>query len=382
MKAADTALGALQGIRVIELASIGPVPFGCMMLGDMGADVVRIDRVDPVELGTQSDPRYNILNRNRRSLALNFKHPRGLELTRSLIASADVVIEGYRPDVAERIGLGPLDCQSLNPRLIYARVTGWGQEGPLAHQAGHDINYIALTSLLGMIGKAGGPPVHPFNLIGAFGGGALYLVVGVLAALQERSRSGQGQVIDVAMVDGVFSLISAISGADARSAWVNARESNPIDGGSPFYGVYETLDAKYIALGAIEKRFQQRLADLLGVDMPRDQADQADLRRALTCIFRTRTRDGWTNFLMSQDVCFTPVLNLHEALLHPHNSTRKVTATCEGILQPLPAPRFSRTPSQIRRPPAFPDQNTDELLVERGYTAQEVDGLRATSAIG
>ncbi len=382
MKAADTVSGALQGIQVIELASIGPVPFGCMMLGDMGADVVRIDRVDPVELGTQSDPRYNILNRNRRSLALNLKHPRGLDLARRLITDADVVIEGYRPGVAERLGLGPLDCQSLNPRLIYARVTGWGQEGPLAHQAGHDINYIALTGLLGMIGKAGGPPVPPLNLVGDFGGGALYLVVGVLAALLERSRSGVGQVIDVAMVDGVFSLMSAVLGADARGAWVHAREANPIDGGSPFYGVYETLDEKYVAIGAIEKRFQQRLADLLGITMPRDQADHANLRHELTCVFRTRTRDEWTAVLMSQDVCFTPVLDLHEAVQHPHNSTRKVTATCEGVLQPLPVPRFSRTPSQIRRPPALPGQNTDELLAERGYTTQEVDGLRATGAVG
>jgi alpha-methylacyl-CoA racemase len=382
MKAAGTVSGALQGIRVIELASIGPVPFGCMMLGDMGADVVRIDRVDPVELGTQSDPRYNILNRNRRSLALNLKHPRGLELARSLITNADVVIEGYRPGVAERLGLGPLDCQSLNPRLIYARVTGWGQEGPLTQQAGHDINYIALTGLLGMIGKASGPPVPPLNLIGDFGGGALYLVVGVLAALLERSRSGQGQVIDVAMVDGVFSLMSAVFGADARGAWIHARESNPVDGGSPFYGVYETLDAKYIALGAIEKRFQQRLADLLGVAMPRGPADHTSLRQELTRIFRTRTRDDWTASLMNHDVCFTPVLNLREALRHPHNSARKVTEDWEGVLQPSPAPRFSRTPSQIRQSPALPGQNTDELLAECGCTTEEIDSLRALGAVG
>jgi len=381
MNTTETLTGTLQGIRIVELASIGPVPFGCMMLGDMGADVIRIDRVNPIELGTQSDPRYNILNRNRRSIALNLKHSHGLDLARKLISEADVVIEGYRPGVAERLGLGSEDCLMLNPQLIYARVTGWGQEGPLAKQAGHDINYIALTGLLGMIGQASGPPVPPLNLIGDFGGGALYLVVGVLAALLERNRSGLGQVIDVAMVDGIFSLMSAIFGADARGAWVHERESNAVDGGSPFYGVYETLDAKYIALGAIENRFQQRLANLLGVTIPHSPADYTSLRHELSQIFRTRTRDDWTALLQNEDICFSPVLDLHEALQHPHNQTRKVSQKLAGLTQPLPAPRFNRTPSQIKQPPVLPGQHTNELLTQWGYTKQEIENFRAAGAI-
>lgn len=379
--------GPLDGLRVIELAGIGPGPFCAMLLADLGAEVLRIDRPREAAGGTPVAPEFDITRRNRRSVAVDLRHPDGADVVLELVLGADALIEGFRPGVAERLGIGPETCLERNPRLVYGRVTGWGQDGPLAHAAGHDANYIALTGALHAIGPAEGPPIPPLNLIGDFGGGALYLAVGVLAAIFEAARSGSGQVVDAAMVDGAASLMAPVYGRYAAGLWRDERGRNVLDGGAHFYGVYETRDSRHVAIAAIEPKFYAELLERIGLggDDLADQWDEAawpDMRARFAAIFRQRTRDEWRERLEGTDACFAPVLSLAEAARHPHLAARGTFVEFDGILQPAPAPRFSRTATEIRSPPAAPGGHTDEALGDWGFSPSRIAKLRATGAIG
>jgi len=380
-------MGPLQGLRVIELASIGPGPLCCMLLSDLGADVVRVDRLEPSGLGVAMDPRHDVNARGRRSLALDLKAEAGREAVLRLVEGADVLVEGFRPGVTEKLGLGPADCQARNPRLVYGRMTGFGQQGPLAQAAGHDLNSIALTGMLHAIGPAGGAPVPPLNLVGDYGGGALYLAFGVLAALFERQRSGRGQVVDAAMVDGAASLGSIFYGLVAAGQWGAERGSNLLDGGAPFYSVYETADGKHVAVGAIEPKFFAELIAKLGLDPATtpaqyDAARWPELRALLAATFRRKTRDEWCKILERSDACFAPVLSLGEAAQHEHLKARGTFTAVAGIDQPAPAPRFSRTPSAVARPGVGVGFDTAAILARLGYGEAEVGELQAAGVIG
>jgi alpha-methylacyl-CoA racemase len=315
------------------------------------------------------------------------KRKEGTEVALKLIERADALIEGFRPGVMERLGLGPEPCLARNPRLVYGRMTGWGQEGPLAYAAGHDINYIALTGALHSIGRKGEAPVPPLNLVGDFGGGGVYLALGVVAALLETQKSGKGQVIDVAMIDGAASLMAAIYGLRAAGRWTDQRGENILDTGAHYYDVYETRDGKYIAVGSIEPKFYAELLRLTGLEheeMPRqnDRVAWPGLKERVAAIFRTKTREEWCRLMEGSEVCFAPVLSMHEAPNHPHNRVRGTFVEVEGVVQPAPAPRFSRTPSSIQRPPAKPGEHTEEALQEWGFSAAELEQLRGCGAIG
>ncbi|MFO1338673.1 MAG: CaiB/BaiF CoA-transferase family protein [Burkholderiaceae bacterium] len=372
-----------QGLRVIELASIGPGPMCAMLLADLGADVVRIDRLEPSGLGVPVDKRHDVAARSRRSIALDLKPPEGREAALRLIDRADVLIEGWRPGVAERLGLGPADTQARNPGLVYGRMTGYGQTGPLAPVAGHDLNYIALSGALHAIGAAGQPPVPPLNLVGDYGGGALYLAFGLLAALFERQRSGRGQVVDAAMVDGVGSLLSLFHGLAADGAWdANTRGANLLDGGAPFYATYEAADGRWLALGALEPKFFAEFAARAGLD-PRFVQRQYDrrlwpeMREAIAALLRQRPRDEWAALFAASDACVAPVLTLAEAPLHPHAVQRQAFVQVDGITQPAPAPRFDRSQPEPPRPAPDVGQHTRELLAEAGYLDGEIATLLA-----
>jgi alpha-methylacyl-CoA racemase len=359
-----TGNGPLAGVRVVELAGIGPGPFAAMLLGDLGADVVRVDR--PGGAGLAIDPAYDLTNRNKRSVLIDLKSADGPGQVLDLAERADVLIEGYRPGVAERLGVGPDACLARNPRLVYGRMTGWGQEGPLAERAGHDIAYIALTGTLSMIGKADEPPVVPANLVGDYAGGSLYLVVGVLAALQHaRTEGGAGQVVDAAIVDGAAHLATMIHGMMAAGGWRDRRGANLLDGGCPFYGTYETSDGRAMAVGALEQQFYDEFVERLGIkdDIParKDFARWDELRRAVADRFRTRTRAEWTAVFEDSDACVAPVLSLREAPAHPHLAARGTFTDHSGITQPAPAPRFSVTPGAVTRGPALPGADTAEV---------------------
>ena len=379
-------MGPLTGIKVVELAAIGPGPFCCMLLADMGAEIIRIDRTEASDLGSPADPKYNLLNRNRRSAAIDLKHPEGVAAVKRLISQADVLVEGFRPGVTERLGLGPDDCLKINQRLVYGRMTGWGQDGPLALAAGHDINYISLVGALNAIGPKGGPPVPPLNLVGDFGGGALYLAFGVVCALLECRASGQGQVVDAAMVDGASSLMTPVFAAMARGAWRNARGENMLDGGAPWYSVYETKDGKYVSIGSIEARFYRDLLKCIGLDseaLPArdDREAWPELRERFATAFRSKTRDEWCLIMEGSDVCFAPVLDPWEAQQHPHLKARGMFVESNGIVQPGPAPRFSRTKPSIRRPPPLPGEHTTEVLMEYGFLETEIEALRVANVV-
>ncbi|MFE5003665.1 CaiB/BaiF CoA transferase family protein [Streptomyces sp. NPDC056696] len=352
--------GPLAGVRVVELAGIGPGPFAAMLLADLGADVVRVDR--PGGAGLAIDPEYDITNRNKRSVVIDLKADDGPARVLDLVAKADVLIEGYRPGVAERLGVGPDDCHARNPRLVYGRMTGWGQEGPLAQRAGHDIAYIALTGTLGMIGRPDEPPTVPANLVGDFAGGSLYLVVGILAALHHARDTGAGQVVDAAIVDGASHLAAMIHGMLAAGGWQDRRGSNLLDGGCPFYGTYETSDSQYMAVGALEQQFYDEFIALLGIEgtVParKDLARWGELRDAVAARFKTRTRQEWTAVFEGSDACVAPVLSLREAPGHPHLAARGTFTDHGGITQPAPAPRFSATPTTVRSGPAQPGADT------------------------
>ncbi|MEW1640448.1 CaiB/BaiF CoA-transferase family protein [Streptomyces sp. NPDC091219] len=352
--------GPLSGVRVVELAGIGPGPFAGMLLADLGADVVRVDRPGGPALGVA--PEYDVTNRNKRSVLVDLKSPEGPARVLDLVERADILIEGNRPGVTERLGVGPDPCLARNPRLVYGRMTGWGQDGPLARRAGHDIAYIALTGTLGMIGSPGEPPPAPANLLGDYAGGALYLVVGVLAALHHARATGIGQIVDAAIVDGTAHLSAMIHGMLAAGSWQDRRGANLLDGGCPYYGTYETADGGHMAVGALEPQFYDRFVDLLGLadlaDARRDWTRWGELREAVAARFRSRTRDEWTDVFAGTDACVAPVLSLREAPHHPHLAARGTFTEHGGITQPAPAPRFSATPTAVRGGPALPGSDT------------------------
>jgi len=372
--------GPLHGLQVIEFAGIGPAPLACMLLADLGADVVRIDRLEPSGLGLAMAPRHDVNARGRRSVALDLKAAGGRNAALRLLARADVLVEGFRPGVMEKLDLGPEPCAALNPRLVYGRMTGFGQSGPLSAAAGHDLNYIALTGVLHAIGPAGGAPVPPLNLVGDYGGGALYLAFGVLAALFERQRSGLGQVVDAAMVDGAASLASVFFGLQAAGNWAGPRAGNLLDGGAPFYAAYETADGRHISLAALEPKFFALLVQKLALD-PRylshqyDQRLWPELRRDIALAVRQHTRDEWCARLEGSDVCFAPVLSFDEAPSHPHARAREGFVTVNGVVQPAPAPRFGRTPAAHPRPAPSVGEHTAQVLQEAGFSAAEVQAL-------
>lgn len=380
-------MGPLQGVRVIEMASIGPAPFAVMMLADMGADVIRIDRTQPRGGILAFDPRKELMNRSRESVAVDLKTEQGRALVLDLVEKADILIEGYRPNVMERLGLGPDVCLERNPKLVFGRMTGWGQEGPLANAAGHDINYIALAGVLHSIGKKGEAPTIPLNLAGDFGGGGMMMAFGVLAAYIEAQRSGKGQVVDTAMVDGASLLMTFFHGLKQLGLQTDERGANLLDGGAPFYDVYETSDNKYISIGPIEAHFYQELLTRLGhaddaLLMQQLNVPQFEPMRAkLAGIFRTKTRDEWCALLEGTDVCFAPVLSMSEAPDHPHAKARNAFVDIEGIQQPAPAPRFSRTPGSVRNPPPHPGEHSKELLRAWGKDDETIEALIAAGVI-
>ena len=368
-------------MRVIELAGIGPGPLACMLLADLGADVIRVDRLQPSGLGLAMQPEHDVNGRGRRSVALDLKAAEGRDAVLRLVDTADVLVEGYRPGVTESLGLGPADCQARNPRLVYGRMTGFGQTGPLAQAAGHDINYIALTGVLHAIGPKDGP-VPPLNLLGDYGGGALYLAFGVMAALYERQRSGLGQVVDAAMVDGAASLASIFHGLRAAGQWSDERGSNLLDGGAPFYGTYETADGRHISLGPLEPKFFALLARHLALDerFVRGQYDRGlwpEMRAAIAAAVKQRSRDEWTVLLEGSDACFAPVLSFAEAAQHRQALERGAYVEVAGVTQPAPAPRFDRTPAGLPRPNPAEGTDTLAVLLEAGYSADDIATLQA-----
>ncbi|GIJ39635.1 CaiB/BaiF CoA transferase family protein [Micromonospora andamanensis] len=387
----DLTPGPLAGVRVVELAGIGPGPFAAMMLADLGADVIRIDRaseVDTTAIGTGT-PHPDLLNRGRRSIGVDLKSTEGREVALALIGGADALIEGFRPGVTERLGVGPADCHAVNPRLVYGRMTGWGQDGPNAPHAGHDIDYLALTGALHGIGRPDAPPVPPMNLLGDFGGGGMMLALGVVSALYAVRGGATGQVIDAAIVDGVAVLSTQIHALRQLGMWQDPRGVNLLDGGAPFYDTYECADGRYLAVGALEPRFYDELVRLTGFPLPPDEpVDRTDpanwpaLRAAWARLFRTRTRDEWADLLTASDACAAPVLDWREAPEHPHLAARETFVRRDGVIQPAPAPRFSATPTAIRRPPPWPGEHTDEILAEVGFDRDRVAGLRAAGAVG
>ena len=378
--------GPLTGIRVIELAGIGPGPMCAMLLSDLGAEVIRVDRLQAADLGIDSGRKYNVLNRGRQSIAVDLKSAEGVETVLRLIEGADAVIEGFRPGVTERLGLGPDVCIERNPKLVYGRMTGWGQDGPMASAAGQDINSIALSGALAAIGTNGGPPVPPLNLVGDFGGGALYLAFGICAAIIESTSSGQGQVVDAAMVDGAASLMTAIYGMYGSGNWSLDRGTNMLDSGSHLYGTYECADGEWICIGSIEGKFHAELLEKIGLspkDIPNrmDRARWVEHKKQLTEIFLLKTRSQWCDIMEGSDVCFAPVLSMGEAPQHPHMKARGTFVELEGVVQPAPAPRFSRTPGEIPGPVPTPGQHTEEVLTSLGWGTEEVNALRQAGAI-
>ncbi|MFF8474063.1 CaiB/BaiF CoA transferase family protein [Streptomyces sp. NPDC015414] len=369
--------GPLSGVRVVELAGIGPGPFAAMLLADLGADVVRVDRPGGPGLGI--DPAHDVTNRNKRSVLVDLKAPDGAARVLALAERADILIEGYRPGVAERLGVGPDACHAQNPRLVYGRMTGWGQDGPLADRAGHDVTYIALTGTLGMIGRPGEPPAVPANLLGDYAGGSLYLVVGVLAALHHARATGTGQVVDAAIVDGTAHLSAMIHGMLSAGGWQDRRGANLLDGGCPYYGTYATADGGYMAVGALETRFYAEFLHLLGLDHLAGAHDDwfrwGELREQTAARFKSRTRDEWTALFEGSDACVAPVLSLREAPHHPHLAARGTFTDHGGITQPAPAPRFSATPTRVRTGPARPGADTGTVARDWGIPDPADDNL-------
>lgn len=376
--------GPLSGLRVVELAGLAPGPFACTVLADLGAEVVRVDRAKPGQdvLMFDNDP----LRRSRRSIGVDTKTPEGVELVLKLVEKADVLVEGFRPGVTERMGLGPADCHARNPRLVYGRITGWGQDGPLAPVAGHDINYVGLSGALDAIGREGERPVPPLNLIADFGGGGLLLAMGILAALYERTASGKGQVVDASMVDGSALLATSLYGLKANGGWGGERGTNMLDGGAPFYDTYETADGKYVAVGAIEMRFWTELVKILGLDgqdLPfhLDRNEWPKLRKILTEAIGKHTRDELVALAEGTDACITPVLSTEEAPSHPHNAARGTFVEVGGVNLPAPAPKFDRTPPEMPTPPHDTGADTDEVLSELGFDDAEIAGMRDAGVI-
>ncbi len=373
----STAAGPLQGLKVIEMAGLAPGPFAAMMLADMGAQVLRIDRPDPAPRAMPQ--RFYFIDRNRRSVALDLKSPPALALVKRLVGQADALIEGFRPGVMERLGLGPDACLGINPKLVYGRMTGWGQDGPMAAMPGHDINYIALAGALDAIGEEGRPPVVPLNLVGDFGGGGMFLAFGIACGLIEASRSGKGQVVDAAMVDGAASLMNYFFGYQAGGEW-EGRGRSVTGGGSPFYAVYETRDGRYVSIGSAEPKFYEELLRLTGLadaGLPSrdDRANWPQIRERLQAVFRSRTRDEWCALMEHSQACFAPVLSLAEVAEHPHNKARGTFVEVDGMVQPAPAPRFSRTPAARPEAGVEPGVDAQAALAGWGLGAEEIAAL-------
>lgn len=379
--------GPLVGLKVLEIGSIGPGPFCAMLLADLGADVIRIDRVSGGELvGPNADYRTELLNRGRRSVATDLKNPDGVALVLSLAERADVLIEGFRPGVAERLGIGPEECAERNPRLIYGRMTGYGQDGPLAQHVGHDINYVALSGVLSMIGRREQPPTPPLSLVGDFGGGGMVLALGILSALFERQASGRGQVIDASMTEGAALLATPFFGFAQTGVWDRERGTNIVDSGAPFYDAYETADGKWLAVGALEPHFYRDLVALL--DLPGDLPDQNDrsrwpeLEKVFADAIRTRTRDDWLAAAEGLNPCIAPVLSVDEAPAHPHHVARRAFVEVDGLVQPAPAPRFSRSVATVDRRPPLPGEHTTEALTDWGLNPERIADLLTSGALG
>lgn len=376
-------MGPLAGVKVIEIAGIGPGPFCGMMLADMGAEVIRIDRAGG---GLGGAIPNDVLNRGRRSVAVNLKSPEGVEVVLRLCEKADIIFEGFRPGVAERLGIGPDACLARNPKIVYGRMTGWGQDGPMANAAGHDINYISLTGALHGIGRKGERPVPPLNLVGDFGGGAMYLAFGLMCALIEAQKSGKGQVVDAAMVDGAASLMSMFWTFSNMGMHVDERESNMLDGATHFYDTYETKDGKYISLGSIEPQFYRLLIEKAELD-PKTFAPQMvnakwpELKAELTEVFKGKTRDEWCEIMEGTDVCFAPVLSLKEAPEHPHMKARKTFVELDGFTQPAPAPRFSRTVPTLTTSGRKAGEDTVEVLADFGFGSDEIEALKESGSV-
>jgi alpha-methylacyl-CoA racemase len=379
-------MGPLEGVKILEVAGIGPGPFCAMMLADMGADVIRVDRAGSVRGDDARAPKWDVLARSRRSIGLDLKNEQGVAVLLDLAEQADVLLEGFRPGVMERLGLGPDVCLGRNPKLVYGRMTGWGQEGPMATAAGHDINYIALTGALHAIGHAGERPVPPLNLVGDFGGGGMLLAYGVVCALVERGTSGKGQVVDAAMVDGASALMGMMYGMKSMGVWRDERGANMLDTGAHFYDTFETKDGKHVSIGSIEPQFYALLLEHTGLaeaDIPpqMDREGWDATKAKLAEIFESKTRDEWCEIMEGTDVCFAPVLSMEEAPEHPHMKHRETFIDLEGVVQPAPCPRFDRTPPARPSSPAYAGQHTDQVLAEFGFSADRIAGLRDAKAI-
>ena len=377
-------MGPLAGLRVVELQGIGPGPFCGMMLADMGAEIIRVDRSAAVGSGART---ADVLARGRKSIAVDLKNPQGVETVLKLVETADVLLEGFRPGVTERLGLGPDVCLERNPKLVYGRMTGWGQTGTMAHAAGHDINYISLSGVLHAIGEAGSRPTPPLNLVGDFGGGGMLLAFGIVAALYERGVSGKGQVIDAAMTDGSALLTNSIFGLMGQGVWNHNRGSNLLDGGAHFYGTYETKDARFVSIGSIEPQFYALLLEKTGLDQDPELAKQMSrddwpkLREKLAAVLATKTRDEWDEIMLGTDICYAPILNFDEAVAHPHNQARNTFVASADIVQAAPAPRFSRTEPELPEPPVAPGEHSEEVLASMGLDAAAIAELKASGAV-
>jgi len=379
-------MGPLHGVKILEVAGIGPGPFCAMMLADMGADVIRIDRAGNVRGDGASAPKWDVLGRGRRSVGLDLKNEKGVEVLLDMVEKADVLLEGFRPGVMERLGLGPDVCLGRNPKLVYGRMTGWGQEGPMAKAAGHDINYIALTGALHAIGRAGQAPVPPLNLVGDFGGGGMLLAFGVVCALVERGTSGRGQVVDAAMVDGASCLMGMMYGMKSMGVWHDERGANLLDTGSHFYDSFETKDGKHVSIGSIEPQFYALLLEHTGLKdagLP-DQMDRSSWAAAKEKVveaFKTKTRDEWCEIMEGTDVCFAPVLTMEEAPEHPHMKQRNTFIDIEGVTQPAPCPRFGRSQTETPTVPSYAGQHTDDVMAEFGFSPEQISGLKDAKAV-
>ena len=375
-------MGPLKGLKIIEMAGIGPGPFCGMVLADLGAEVIRVDRASAAGTGTRQEP----ANRGKRSIAIDLKSPEGIEVVLKLIDRSDAIFEGFRPGVMERLGLGPDVCLGRNKKIVFGRMTGWGQDGPLANAAGHDINYISLSGALAAIGRPDSTPVPPLNLIGDFGGGGMLLALGLVSALLEAKGSGEGQIVDAAMTDGSALLMTMIYSMKGSGFWQDSMGSNLLDGGAHFYDTYECKDGKFISIGSIEPQFYKLLRELANLedsiyDNQMSREDWPDLKKEIAKVFLNKTRDEWCDLMEGTDVCFAPVLSMWEAPQHPHNIARKTFIELEGLDQPAPAPRFSKTVSEVRSPPALAGEHTDEILNEIGIDSDQIKILRTQGGV-
>jgi len=377
-------MGPLKGVKIVEFAGIGPGPFCAMMLSDMGANIIRVDR--KIALPRRTTAKYDVLNRGRLSAGIDLKNPEGINAAFKLIDQADALLEGFRPGVMEKLGLGPDVCLERNPRLVYGRMTGWGQDGPLSHAAGHDINYISLSGALHAVGLTDGKPVPPLNMIGDYGGGGMLLAFGVACALFEAQNSGKGQVVDAAMVDGASALMASTYGMWSAGIWSDERGMNLLDTGAHFYNTYETSDHKYISVGSLEPQFYELLLKHTGASDPdfqmqMDRTKWPELKEKMAAIIKMKTRDEWCEIMLGTDVCFAPVLSMAEVGKNPHIAERQTLVEIDGVTQPSPAPRFSRTKPGIQGPPPAPGEHTESVLEDWGFSSDEIENLKTSGAV-